>query len=504
MDALDKITQKFPELKFLVHYGARERTGMEKPISASVILDETLYADEPIVRPRRDKSTDLPDLLARARELEGEDMWAPRHEIFMKQGRLLADYADDFPYSGDPVRYYPTYQSLTDQELRGYFTWRPKARAGIADQAPLTFIYLYIYELINLIGVESPEAAYERLLFMERSYSGAAWSLRTHLGRWLRDFVVYYNLDPDLLSDSADDTRSQNAQVLMNIGEEPDERIIGAVRLLAPKWLGRSRFYAAHFEDMDKVVCDTLRGMAAHYAKNCKRGLAEQFFGSLMPRHMHIFGQAIFTNPLNRQNYEYSAGSQVFYKCENGIWTTSRLPLSSSPKLEDFLKTVDQIMREEWDFGFPIKGPLTTRWIVKLIRENAAALLAEKTRAEKSRIAMDFSALAKIRSDAAITQERLASVEEEAYAEPEGTLAAAREESRVQSSPAGLTQNELRLLKCLLAGEDTSWLRKEGLLFSVLADAINEKLYDNFEDTVLDDDGLVPDYVEDLKEIALQ
>lgn len=497
MDSLRKILQKFPKLQSHLHYGSRDGRVIMAP--DSVILDETPYADEPILRPGLARLADLPEPLKKARALEGEDLWAPRQEIFLKQGRLLADYADDYPYNGDPVRYYPTYQSLTDQELRGYFTWRPKVRAGIAEPAPLTFIFLHAYELINLIGVESPETAYERLLFLERKFSGMAWNLKAHLKRWLKDFVVYYNLPPELLADPQESQYGQCAKVLMKIEDETDKQIILAVKQLAPKWLGRSRFYAAHSGEMDKVVCATLRGMAAHYAKKCKRGLAEQFLGSFTSRHMHIFSQAIFTNPLNRQNYEYSVDNQVLYKCENGIWTSNRLPITqgASPRLEDFLKTVDQIMREEFQFGFPIKGPVGVRWIVRLIRENVLDLLAEKSQAEKNRVVIDFSALAKIRSDAAITQEKLVTEEDVELPEPEP---AAPPDNEV--APAGLTADELRLLKCLLAGEDTSWLRAQGLLFSVLADSVNEKLFDNFGDAVLDDAGLVPDYIEEIKELV--
>lgn len=61
---------------------------------------------------------------------------------------------------------------------------------------------------------------------------------------------------------------------------------------------------------------------------------------------------------------------------------------------------------------------------------------------------------------------------------------------------------ELRLLQCLLCGGDTGWVAAEGHLLSVLADGINEKLYDTFADNVLDDGPQVAeDYIDDLKEM---
>ena len=46
-------------------------------------------------------------------------------------------------------------------------------------------------------------------------------------------------------------------------------------------------------------------------------------------------------------------------------------------------------------------------------------------------------------------------------------------------------------------------MQAEGFLLSVLVDSINEKLYDTFLDSVLDDTPeLIEDYIEDLKEMV--
>ena len=68
-----------------------------------------------------------------------------------------------------------------------------------------------------------------------------------------------------------------------------------------------------------------------------------------------------------------------------------------------------------------------------------------------------------------------------------------------------LEEGERRLLHALLYGGDLSWVRKEGLLLSVLVDGINETLFDRFGDTVLQFDTepeLIEDYAEELKEMV--
>ena len=62
---------------------------------------------------------------------------------------------------------------------------------------------------------------------------------------------------------------------------------------------------------------------------------------------------------------------------------------------------------------------------------------------------------------------------------------------------------EYRLLQCLLYGGDRSWVRGEGYILSVLLDSINDKLYDVFLDSVLDEDGTpLEDYLDELKEMV--
>ena len=93
-------------------------------------------------------------------------------------------------------------------------------------------------------------------------------------------------------------------------------------------------------------------------------------------------------------------------------------------------------------------------------------------------------------------------VEEEAVeAEPDPAPEVAVPEGETAQTP--LSQEEYRLLQCLLYGRDYGWVRASGLMLSVLVDSINEKMFDEFADSVLTlDNGpeLIEDYIQDLKE----
>lgn len=424
----------------------------------------------------------------------------------MKQGKLLANYEDDYDYRGNTLRYYPTYQSLTNKELRGYFSWRTRLRKGDVCRTSLSFVFLYIYELINQIGITSPIDGYHRLAEIRDAYGQIDDSILFYLDRWLTDYVVYYSLDAELLPNTPQAALDRSVAVLEHIQEEDPANIIDAVIQIAPKWLNRSKFYAECREDMDTMIVRVLRRVSVHYDTRCKKTMMDQYFGSCVFEWVRPFENAVFCDPLKRRDYEYVAGRQCVYCCKKGNWSVQRRVGSprSIQKLDKLLKTIDAVLRAESGYRHPIKAEMGTKWILAAIQQEAQSLLAEKKAAEEKKITVDYSQLVKIRQDAAATREKLI-VEEEAEL-PDEPMAQAPpaplEDSAVQED-SPLSDTEYRLLHCLLYGGDTGWVRAEGRMLSVLVDSINEKLYDVFLDSVLDGElRLVEDYIDDLKEMV--
>lgn len=425
-----------------------------------------------------------------------------RESIFIKQGKLLAGYEDDYVYDRRVTHYFPTYQSLTNPELRGYFSWRTKLRRGNLQKTSLTYAFLYIYELLNQIGVADPMDGYRKLTEFRDAYGALDDGILPYLNLWLMDYVVYYNLDAGLLADTPQVRFNRGIAVLDSIQSRGDEEVIRAVKQLSPKWLERSKFYREYREDCDTVTVRVLRRMSAHYNARCKKTMVEQYFGSFSQYRVILFDAAVFHERQVEGSRQYKVDENYIYRCRNGLWSVQKyncLPHSNG-KLGDVLKAIDGVMRECYGYGRPIQYKLDTKWILKIIQEEARNLLTEKKAAEEKKITIDYSRLARIRSDAAVTRDRLM-VEEEAEegAPPVQTPAPAEEP---EDTP--LTKDEYRLLQSLLYGRDYGWVRSSGLMLSVLVDGINDKLYDTFSDSVLlgdDPPELIEDYIADLKEM---
>lgn len=473
-----------------------------------------VFQDEAIQPRRQEPKEPVPSPILAARSLEsGSPAYRQsRESIFVKQGKLLANYEDDYTYTRAVVRYFPTYQSLTDPELRGYFSWRTKLRQGEIRKTSLSYAFLYIYELLNQIGVIDPMDGHRKLQDFRRVYGDLDSGILPYLSKWLTDYVVYYGLDPALLADTAQVRFDKSIAVLANIKSHDTHEIIEAVAILSPRSLERSKFYKEHREDMDTVIVRVLRRMSEHYATRCKKTMVEQYFGTYDTFPVILFESAVFYDRMKNRTCEFAVDEACIYRCRNGFWSVQRYncPARPSSKLGNLIKTIDSVMRECCDYRHPVKRELDTKWILKLIQEEALALLAEKKAAEAKKITIDYSQLARIRKDATATQDKLI-VDEEAMEEDPPEVPppqAPAPESQPQDSEAPetpLSQEEYRLLQCLLYERDLSWVQSSGLMLSVLVDSINEKLFDEFSDSVLileDRPELIEDYTEDLKEMV--
>ena len=478
---------------------------------ASEWFYRTLYRDEQI-QPRIGKPTEaIPVEIQAMRRLEsGAETWRlTREEIFLRQARQMEHYEDNYTYNRDVVRYFPTYQSLTDRELRGYFSWRAKWRHGEFEKTSLSFAFLYIYELINQIGVSDPVDGFEKLRAFSREYAAFDDGICRYTDTWLWDYVVYYRLDPVLLADRPEIEFDRHLTVLMDPEQYSDERILAAVLALSSYRLDRSKFFLKEPEVFRALASRVIKRVSAYYSTHRKQSMTEDYFGPIAMNPTDLFQGAVFDKSSRRESFDYEVDLLRSYQYRNGVWTVKQpyAPVSRSKKLGNLIKTLDSMLRESTGFGNPIQPALSTKWLIKCIEEEIQQFFQEKQIEESRKISIDFSVLPSIRRDATVTQDRLMVEEDPLFAdemkEKPGTPVT--QDEKPEKEDALLSDTELRLLRCLLSDRELDWVSQEGLLLSVLVDGINEKLFDRFDDNVLILDTrpeIIEDYAENLKEMV--
>lgn len=465
------------------------------------------YTDEPILPRKKAPEEKLPAPLQAARSLEkgAARMYQNRRSLFLNQAKLLEFYKDD--YEGEYIShcYCPTYDLLNNQELRSYFAWRTKVRNGDIQPSCSSFAYLYLYELINGIGTGTPVEGLHKMDDFAAAYKEYESSLMNYYANWRKSYIIYYNLSDSFLGGEEREGEEAHMAVLDSAQEQTDDAIAAAVKQLAPGWLNRSKFYKTHQTDMDRVIVQVLRRMHQHYSARSKRTFSEQLFGSRETHSVDLFCHAVFCDPLRHENSRYYITDSHYYECRNGYWTETSCFIDSHKrrKLENLMKTIDASLRVALNDGKPIKSPSQLKWVTKVIEEEVAALLEAQKQQEAAakRVQIDYSALAQIRREAAITQEKLATEEEmEEEAPPAVQPPPPQPEALPGDCPLDKTQ--YRLMQNLLYGGDTSWVQREGKMVSVLLDSINEILYDTFQDAVIEDQQVVEDYIDELKEMV--
>lgn len=459
----------------------------------------TVYRVEPVQR--QPSAEPVPSPIRTARSLETGNRYRQSEvSTFIKQAKLLANYEDDYEYDKPVTRYFPTYQSLTDPQLRGYFSWRTKLRKGEIQKTSLSFAFLYLYELLNQIGIADPMDGFRKLKDFQAAYGQLDSQILPYLEQWLMDYVIYYGLDPALLADTPQVSFDKNLAVLAKLQDYDGRQIMEALTVLSTYRLDRSKFYKARRQAMDTVIPSVLRRVSEHYASRCKKTMVEQYFGPYGEFTTLLFASAVFQRKI--RSCQFTVDEVRTYFCRDGSWSVQKYDCLErpSPKLGALIKTIDSVMRDCCAYRYPIKRELDTKWVIKLIEEEANAFLAAEQAARAKKVTIDYSQLARIRRDAADTRDKLI-VEEEAM-EPESPAEPAQAAPEAEAGESLLSKAEYRLLQCLLYGRDYGWVQASGQMLSVLVDSINEKLFDEFSDSVLileDPPALIEDYIEDLK-----
>ena len=470
-----------------------------------------LYRDEPILRTAAAMQRDLPEPYRQMRRLALQNGTYGRsvEEIFYRQGKFMEEYEDSFPQETEFFRYFPTYQSMSDLQLRVYFTWRTRMRHGDLRRTSLSFVFIYMYELINGIGCTDAQDGFNKLRDFCAAYIPIDRGIERYANLWLRDYVLYYGLDISLLEPYMDLKAEQAYLILRDAADAPEKALFDALCECSSYNLRHSRFYREHAADMERITCAAYRAYADYYAKNRKFDLFTSMIGRPYTTRYIPFSSAVFFEKREHPDVQISPGAFTSFCCRDGCWTYTRLwsSTNSARQIGALLKTVDAVMRQRWAYPHPLKSANLPKYLQRIVEETVDADRADAAKRAARAVTIDFGKLQGIREAADATRDKLI-VEEE----PEDELPPLPEPQAVSAPPAerpfGLDGTEYAVLCALLSGGDAEApARQAGLPLSVVADGINEKCFDMFADTVLviDADGVsvLDDYAGELKGLLL-
>lgn len=501
-------------------------------------------------RPEKEK---LPEKLREMRHLYtyGRESAEARAENFYRQAVFMQDYEDDFPWSGDFYRYFPTYHDLTTRQLRGYFSWRTRLRRGDFRPIATSAAYIYVYELLNGIGAASPEESLKKLQEFEKGYvdSGVGDArMRQNLQRWMLEYAVLRDLPPEIAVQAADpDMMKWDSAVasLRRPESHSDEEVFSALCFLCGKKTESSPVVANDPERGKRLFSEVWR--AASWFSLEGTDLFTLCFGKMQMRRWYPLSNTVYYEQDRQGDREYALDECRHFRRKNGIWQLFAYEklFMDRKRLRGFLHETDAKLRRYLKTGRYLQENAEDEWVVPyidaVIEEERKALLE----AARPKITIDLSDLDRIRRDALVTQESLLVEEEPEFrtesleaAEIAGVAENDESAENVEVPGSGKTVQydiaaeagkkaefnktqissqepdtpalpldpvQLQILRALLAGQDAAKTARENhLMPSVAADSINEALFDEFGDTVIlcEGDILFPveDYIEDLRQ----
>lgn len=423
-----------------------ERIMAEARTHQSARFSNKIYADEPILKTGRQMQNFLPDQYRKMREISrwqddpkgGAGRWLSEAELFYRQGLLMADFEDDCPYNGTFKSYFPTYNAMSDRQLRGYFTWRAQVRRGNIEETSTSFAFLYLYELICGIGVDDPLDGFDKIKAFWDAYRAFEPGIDRFARVWLQDYAVFHGLDPKLLHDSKTVTfdnalielrravrdlvpasapsaqapkrrKASEPTLPLPPDEAREERLMAAINALSTYNLNNSRLDRSHHRDLRHVACAVYVRMARYYDTHRKTGIVASLFGEETAMPYTMFASAVFFAPERHEDCEYRLDPIHIYRCQNGFWECMRIHGSRqrSSKLGEMMRASDQRLRLALDPAHPLKEEKVPKYLAKIIDDEIVAWLSWDAAHQPVKIDIDLSQLGHIRSAAAQTREAL-------------------------------------------------------------------------------------------------
>lgn len=456
-------------------------------------------------------------------------------QVFYEQGLFMKDFEDKYPKSVPYNAYFPCYQMMGYEQLRTYFTWRTEVRKGVVQDTSLSYAFLYIYELLNNIGVANPKDGLDRLMFFWKEFRTFNRTIDKYMPEWLKDYHIYYELPQSFKAFT--DQYGLGAYYHKLVDPEDNFELLCSISKYD---IRKSAFYTDERTKLIQDCFDFTLGRIKHIFEENAICFEEAIFQPV--KNMTVwtpFKGALFYPWLRQQDRKVVLSEKEIYICTQNRFTfnTTLTTESGRQLLGYIMKQMEAVLRRKTKYKYKLTAGIAAVDRVLLARLDYLGISLEKVIADaveefyreatKTVVRVDVAALAKIRQEALLTQERLIVPESEepgvAVSIGAGTFKPAvevmsssqpaKEAAAAETSMSDswgelrsiLSEVERQALSMALQGEADikGFADSCGVMLEVLLDGINEKAMDLVGDSLLDDEFTIyDDYMEQVKRMV--
>ena len=113
-----------------------------------------------------------------------------RGTSFVKEAQKLKGKKENFANHVPFKCYWPTYSDMNGSQQQWYFYWRSQARQNTFHPSDLSYIFVHVYEILNLVETPDPIQAAERIRILWLAYREKYPNLDRYLPDWGGDLLA--------------------------------------------------------------------------------------------------------------------------------------------------------------------------------------------------------------------------------------------------------------------------------------------------------------------------
>jgi len=307
--------------------------------------------------------------------------------------------------------YWPTYGDMSGPQQQWYFYWRSQARRGNFLPTDLSYIFVHVYEILNLVEVADPIQAADRIRTLWLTYRPTYPNLDRYLPDWGGDLLAVKAGGSQALAWWENLLGVEGLSIpdpVMNVIVEKAIRTNGLDQLpykiwsLLSDYRPKNKFYQKYNTDhlVDLAYEKAIRVANDFYVSTTKKSLIDHF----VPERVHNYEKQVFTSALIGFPYP----SLVRLASGRDYAGSSRL----ADDITSIMKYAENILRKQLKFSAKLSGIELPLALAKQL--DAAFILAEPKAKEPEpiRITLDPSRVASLQHESRVVSEMLATNQE--------------------------------------------------------------------------------------------
>ena len=316
---------------------------------------------------------------------------------FVEQARAYVDRTESQAEPVPFMQYWPTYKSMDSAQERWYFYWRAQLRQGNRLPTDLSYLFVHIYEVINMISFESAGEAFKHLDEFWRTNRQLQPELDRYLPDWIADFIVLHELAPNALSWYSHVSQITGVTDLyfsleawVQSGDSFEALPDGTIFALAKYNPTKSKFYKKFAESIDLHQGYKKALVAMDEAARKEQG--KTLLQMHQPKRRQVIRRALFASAV----HDYP-GTEIEIAATHA-WTEVE-PLTAS--LNSIIKHADNVLRGQAGYRYRVRG-------IQLTEESKSVIeTALQPEAPRRELSIDHSKVAQLAKDSQAIRDRL-------------------------------------------------------------------------------------------------